>query len=382
MNYLVYIIYPVLLGLILWGIKVFKKEEWNEELMSLGQTKYLQGFMAILIVIHHISQEMCASWQYYDTFPGLNMFVPIGYIFVGVFFFGSGYGLFASYVNKPNYLSKGFLRKRVLPLLIGFYIMNWLFTLVRFFLGQDMNAKTVVSYLTGFGMSDSYTWFALVISLFYLIFYIVFKNCKKNRILIVGITVSIISLVGIGLDHYGYIMCGEWWYNANHLFWIGMVVAKNKDKLFRWAQKNYIFKLIISVLLLAAGLFLAEYARNTFSYYYEGYLPFLQVVAHRWVRLICEMIASAAFVFAILMIGMKVKIGNKVLGFFGTITFELYMAHGLVVELFSYRFCDEVDSLVRITNVALMIVVVFALSIPLALLLKKVCHVRIKSNRE
>lgn len=76
----------------------------------------------------------------------------------------------------------------------------------------------------------------------------------------------------------------------------------------------------------------------------------------------------------LLFVGLKVKIGNRLLGFMGTITFEFYIIHGLVIEFFSYRFCDIVLPIIRITNVALMIVVVFVMSIPLALGMRRVCH--------
>ena len=57
--------------------------------------------------------------------------------------------------------------------------------------------------------------------------------------------------------------------------------------------------------------------------------------------------------------------------FMGTITLEFYLIHGLFLEFFLYRFCDIVPSITRITNVALLIVVVFVLSVPSALGLKK-----------
>ena len=68
---------------------------------------------------------------------------------------------------------------------------------------------------------------------------------------------------------------------------------------------------------------------------------------------------------------MKLKIGNRFLEFMGTITLEFYLIHGLFLELFAYRFCDIVPSITRIENVAVLIIVVFALSVPAAVGLKK-----------
>ena len=62
MDKLVYLCYPILIVIFLWGAKLCKKGEFNEEFMSITQTKYLQGFFAIIIMLHHIGQKTCAPW--------------------------------------------------------------------------------------------------------------------------------------------------------------------------------------------------------------------------------------------------------------------------------------------------------------------------------
>lgn len=58
MQYLVYLIYPAMLLLLLRGAKFSKNNEWNEGFLSLYQTKCIQGFTAICIMLHHIGQEL------------------------------------------------------------------------------------------------------------------------------------------------------------------------------------------------------------------------------------------------------------------------------------------------------------------------------------
>ena len=71
-----------------------------------------------------------------------------------------------------------------------------------------------------------------------------------------------------------------------------------------------------------------------------------------------------------LVISMKVKIGNPVNRFLGTITLELYMIHGLFVEIFGpYIMVERVLSRHQIKNIFLYVIVVLAVSIPLAYLL-------------
>ena len=104
MDKLVYLCYPALAIVLFWGAKVYGRKQWNEGFLSLSQTKALQGFFALLIMFHHLGQKTCASWLPPNVrIPGLEVFVPIGYFFVGIFLFCSGYGLYKSYKTKENY---------------------------------------------------------------------------------------------------------------------------------------------------------------------------------------------------------------------------------------------------------------------------------------
>lgn len=375
MKYLVYLTYPAMLVLLFFGAKFSKKGEWNDEFMNYDQTKYLQGYLAICIMLHHIGQEMCASWQRYKLYPGLEFFVPLGYLFVGVFFMCSGYGLYLSVSNKSDYLAKGFFRRRVLPLLLGYYVSAWIFFIARIIMKQKMNPWDIFCYLSGIKLSNPYGWFAIIMPLFYLFFYIAFKCFKKRQILVVAILVLLYTFIGTCIDHNDYLITGQWWWNCVQLFWVGMLLAKYKDKVVARAKKGYILKLLLCVVLFFVCWLLSQWTQGVFSYYGENMrLPRVQIVYRRWICLVFEILCSSLFSFLLLLAGLKVKLGNKFLGFMGTITFEFYIIHGLVVEFFSFKFCDVVKPIVRITNVALMIVVVLAGGIPLALLMKKICH--------
>lgn len=375
MEYLVYLIYPAMLALLLAGAKFSRKGEWNETFLEYEQTKYLQGFLAICIMLHHIGQEMCAPWQTYKLYPGLEFFVPIGYICVSIFMFCSGYGLMVSYERKPDYLSKGFLRKRALPLIIGYYASAWIFFLARLLMGQKMNGWNTFCLLAGIKLSNPYGWFALIMPIFYLFFFLSFKYSKKP-VLTTAVCVFAYTFLGTCINHNDYLLTGEWWYNCVHMFWMGLLIAKYRETLIARTKNKYIIKLIICVVLLQGSWYLTNYLQSEFSYYgEEAGLPMYLTVLCRWICLLGDMLYTSLFCFFILLLGMKIRIGNKILGFMGTITFEFYIIHGLVLELFSYRFCDVVKPIVRITNGVLMIVVVFVLSLPLVLGMKKICHV-------
>lgn len=59
---MIYIVYPVMLIILFWGCWIYGRKSWNEEFLSLEQTKALLGFAALCIMFHHIGQKNSASW--------------------------------------------------------------------------------------------------------------------------------------------------------------------------------------------------------------------------------------------------------------------------------------------------------------------------------
>ena len=78
MKQLIYSVYVILPLLLLWGAKFSKKGQFNDEFLSLDQTKAFQGFLAVCIMLHHIAQKTCASWIQPQSriVHGLDFFVP------------------------------------------------------------------------------------------------------------------------------------------------------------------------------------------------------------------------------------------------------------------------------------------------------------------
>lgn len=374
MDKLVYLYYPLLAVVLLWGVKFYKKGTWNDGFMSLSQTKALQGFFALLIMFHHAGQKTCAPWLNPKfIIPGLELFVPIGYFFVGIFLFCSGYGLFKSYKAKPDYLN-GFFKRRILPLIVAFYTTGWIFLIVRFLMKQKMDTEQIIYYITGLQLSNPNAWYVITLPFFYLAFYLFFKFIKKDgwAIFATCFVVFAYTVLGTCIDHNDFWMRGEWWYNSVHFFSLGLLFAKFEEPVIKHVKKYYILYLILAFVGIFVFYGFSEYTQATFSYYGENMrLPFGKKVGNRWICLISQMLASCAFVFFVFMLGMKMKIGNKVLNFMGTITLEFYLIHGLFVELFGFNFVDARPAIHYIKNVALYVLVVLVLGLISAILLQK-----------
>lgn len=374
MKNLIYSVYVILPIILLWGAKFSKGKNFNDGL-SLEQTKAFQGFLAICIMLHHIAQKTCASWIQPQSriVHGLDIFVDMGFLLVSVFLFFNGYGVYKSFHSKENYLN-GYFKKRILPVILALYSTTLIFFVARLLIGEKMDAMQVILYLTSIKLCNPNTWYVIVLPFFYLFFYVSFRFIKKDGLAVAATTALVIGymLLGTRINHNDFWIRGEWWYNCVILFPVGIIFAKFENKIIPFVQKYYWAFLIV---------FLAAYypirigsrmLGNMFGYYGEGWLPQNVIIMNRRITLLGHSILCTWFVMCWLLMGMKVKIGNKFLKFMGTITLEFYLIHGLFVELFGWQFDGGVRSPHHIKYVIVYVLVVFALGVPSAILLQNI----------
>ncbi len=361
-----------LLGALIFFGAVSCGGEWNGEVTSLKQTKALQGIAALGVAFHHMGQKTCAPWHDRPVIVhGLDFFVPIGFLFVGVFFFCSGLGLYRSFRTKPGYM-KGFCRRRILPVVLAFYLSEIIYTAVRLALGEKMAVRDVLWYLSGLHMANFNAWYVIVIPFFYLVFWLAFRYCRREGAAIAWVTGFSLAYAVLGayLGHPdGWWMRGEWWYNTIMLFPLGLLFGKYEKPVLAFFRKGWWLWLAISFAAMIGLYRLSVLAKDFWWGYYRGIYDRSRV----WCSLgtaAMEWLASLAAVWFCFVLMMKVKLGNRVLAFFGGITLEFYLMHGLFVELFGYNFSDVANSACYIRSVPLYILVVLACSVPAALLFR------------
>ena len=361
------------LGLLLFfGAKSTGKGNWNEEYTSLKQTKVLLGIMTLGVALHHLSQKSCAPWHPATYIVhGLDPFIPMGYMLVGVFLFCSGLGLYKSFRTKPDYL-KGFFRRRILPVIIAFYLSEFIYTAIRLAMGEKMDLKTVLWYLSGLHMANFNAWYVIVIPFFYLAFWAAFRFCKREGTAIFWVFLFTLgyTVLGAFIDHQDdWWMRGEWWYNSIILFPLGLVFGKYEAKITRIAKKGYWFWLVLAF---AAILLLYQqsewWINNKWGYY--GEWGDRLKVEHRLLSAGSQWLVAIAFVSFCFLLMMKVKLGNKALVWLGAVSLDFYLIHGIFVELFGYSFLDRAKSVVYIKNPALFAAVVLLVSVPATILFR------------
>ena len=150
-----------------------------------------------------------------------------------------------------------------------------------------------------------------------------------------------------------------------------MLFGKHEEKITKAARKGYGFWLLFSFAAVFLLFRLSEWLINTrWGYYGEWGDPLkiphrLMSAGTQW--LVC--IAYTAFCFLLMM---KVRFGNRLLAWLGTVTLDFYLMHGIFTELFGYSFLDMTKSLFYIKNVPLYVAAVIACTVPSALLFRMI----------
>ena len=128
-------------------------------------------------------------------------------------------------------------------------------------------------------------------------------------------------------------------------------------------KKLYVLRLIVLFVLQHALFYVGE---NVWGIMMEMKLNVFEYDM-TLIQCIFQMLSAFLFVALCLTIGLKLKVGNPVLRFFGKMTLELYLIHGMFVHLFAYYILKEgVKPVCYIDNVALYVLVVVVLSIPVS----------------
>lgn len=326
-----FIILIALALLLLIGIKPSKLREWQEEPLSLDKSKMIKGFAAVAIIIHHLSQELV------EQAGVLWFFEDLGVLFVGIFFFFSGYGLYTSLKTKENYL-KGFLKKRLVTVLVPFYMCILVFTAASCICGAKYEPLQLLYILSGWSLINTHMWYIVEIAILYLAFFLIYRLIKNRTAATAVMSVFVIAMItgSLMLCHGKDMSCsywfqGEWWYNASLLFVIGIIVSKHSDSVRKIARKGYVILLPVFAALTAVLGLQTSYMLRKYSYWSEipgqdpGYLDKIRCLSVQLPWIIC-------FVFFLLLLMMKVRFGNPVLKFLGTISLELYLIHNLFLK--------------------------------------------------
>ncbi|MDR2866964.1 MAG: acyltransferase family protein [Methanomassiliicoccaceae archaeon] len=223
---------------------------FDDDTLSLRNTRSLRFAMAVLIVVYHSSY----AFESYAI-------SRVGYIFVALFFFLSGYGLHEGVKNKKGYL-RTFLPKRYPSLLIPYFIcgiISVLITAVAFV--QYSNLPAMLIRVFEFPFVYPVTWYVAELVVFYALFFVTFVFLRgRTAVAVLSILATIAAWILAA--HYDRIV-----FSLSFVgFILGLVWSCHSEKIVSVLKRFFVpvFIILTAVLLIPFGTGYGWWADNMF----------------------------------------------------------------------------------------------------------------------
>ena len=319
-------------------IAVFTNNKKDEDYLSVEHTTNMRGIAAIGIIIHHMSERTTGGYIF-------GYMAMTGYLFVAFFFFMSGYGLLVQYQKKKGKYLNGFIKNRLMYIVIIYLLDIVLYTVVKTLLGEHYTPLQILKSIIFTGIANN-SWYMVVLILLYVSFYIIFK-CK----IIKTIPQKIACVFGVETAFF--IICiffkiNPMWYLSNYGFVMGMIWANHKEKIDEFLKSHYIIALIIS-LIVAAFL-------NGTPILTDKLLSDEVAIC---VRTAFRLFSPLSLVALLLVFVYKFKPSLFIWKWLGGISLEIYLIHGLVYTVLR-------SNVLWVKSEVIWVVLTIAISIALA----------------
>lgn len=301
MNILPDLLVIALLFLLLWNARIAGRDEFFEDYLSRERTCMIKGALSLVVMFHHMAQKTSTGWIF-------QSFTRFGGLVVTMFFFYSGYGLMKSYLVNPDY-QKSFLRRRIPVVAVPYLIANVIYWLAYCCLGFRLSIRMLLHNLSCGGLLVQYSWYAVVILLFYLAFYILMFLGKRKTAIIIGAAVFLAAWDSLCIRR----VFPEYWYGTSHILLVGMLWASCEKRILEFIKRRYITVVVVSAAAFCAAFVLSRP------------LPGKIGLAVRGVMYI-------VFAVLVLTIQLKASLGNRWLRFLGGISFEIYLYQGIFIS--------------------------------------------------
>lgn len=341
------LIFVVVILTVVFSSSIRPKDSWKDSYISIEQSRSIEGIFVILIFMGHVVRYF-GSFNAFDM-PYLAVINHLNQAVIAMFLFYSGFGMTQSLKIKGTDYLKKIPFKRFLPLLIKYEIITLIFLTVRLFIGIIPDTNNLLLSFTGWENLGNFGWYVFIMLCLYILFVISFfishKATSGHKALITGaLILTALSILFMLL------LCfpghrGKWFYDTILIFCVGSwySIFKDKAEAFLDSDLRYIITGFICLALYAV----------------TAYFRDLHFVLHE-LFLLC-------FTAAVILITVKINIKSKVLDFFGSLAFPMFMFQGLAFLVFS--------NLNIQSSPYLFVIITFSVSVIISILFKKISEV-------
>lgn len=304
---LVYLL--ILLVLCASGLRVAKKNEFFSDYLSKEQTTAINGIFVLLVFLSHAVTYLELSGPLDDAYLTLKGYLR--QLIVASFLFYSGYGMLESIQKKGMAYVKSIPGKRFSKVLLHMEIAVALFLLTDLAIGKHYGLKTTLLAFTFWESIGNSNWYIFAILCLYLIVFVSFLACRANKWVGTVLT-TVLSLVFA----FWMIRAGKdtWWYNTVILYPAGMWWSLLKPQIDKLLMKNDV------VWFLTVGAVL---------------VPYVLCYTRRDTHLVWYYLWGVLFMALLVLLTMKVKLGNDILQWFGSHVFSIYILQRIPMMVFT-----------------------------------------------
>ena len=297
----------LLLALCLWRMGVVKPlfSQLNTDYLSVDRTTSLRAVLALMVIFGHLALRTDGGGLF-------SQFSRLGYLAVAVFFFLTGYGLQKQYMTRRNY-AKGFLRKRLLAVGLPYAVVTALYWSYYATQGRVYSLTQIIMAIGAGSSIVPYSWYIVEVLVFYVVFRLLMGLCRKRHgAMVLGGAVWLAAWT---------VFCvvmkyGSWWYISSLPVVVGMAWAVYEERIIAFLRKYYV-PVFIGVLICLGVLLLLPDRAFAFS----------------WMEDTAKMAITTLFAVAVVLLMLKIRLGNPVLHYLGQISMELYLLQGLAMML-------------------------------------------------
>lgn len=349
-----FIITLLFVFVLLYKVRFAGFRGYFDDYLSIKSTNAIKGIMALSIVLHHLCRQFADSGNYQVWLKPFDS--PMGWLLVSVFFFFSGYGLMVGYLNKPDYL-KGFLLKRLPSVLFPLFTATILYLPFQLIINKEnLNITYLFDILTGREFIVCNCWYVYSIIIFYVLFFAIFKLIKNPKLAILIFTISI-CLYEIAC----FILYNAFFWSASSItIVLGVVFAYKYEPITEFIKKFYYFLLPAVIIGYVGSMAINPVFNRLFHFYPPEFIP--------------ENFCCLFFVLFLLIVSLKLKFANIFTTFLGSISYEMYLLHGLFMIIFT--------DFIKIENSIIYVFLVIALTIASSFLIQKLNRMIYKKYSE
>jgi len=300
----------LIIVLLLFALCLYRMEVnfrgFHGDYLSKAKTDAVKGIFIMLVVLTHAMGYFNDLGYEFEGW-GDNWYAALcdimGQLVVVMFLFYSGYGVGESYRAKGESYLKTYPRRRILTTLLNFDVAVMAYVILALALGKEVTVLQSLLSLTGWESMGNSNWYIFVILCCYALAWVVLRSRLPSRVyrvvLLFALCLALLAVLSRFKDSY--------WYDTVLSFPLGFMFSAYKVELERQLKRWYWVVLCLLLLLLLV---------QFYGYFIGWYADRLCLTYNA---------LSITFALLIVVLTMKVGVGNRPLEWLGRNLFPIYI---------------------------------------------------------